>query len=186
MPITSVTAMPGGSLVISESVPLSLTPGNPIIGIANGTLTTSIFRDDPLNPFAASNPNALTFIFQVANTSGNDTISRLSINGFSAYNIYAGSITLSPEIVPTTLTLTSATLGALFTSQIAVGKESTQLVVETNATNYVATVDPVTINQTDQAASYGPAVATPEPSSLILATIGMMFFVGLGWRRRRA
>jgi hypothetical protein len=182
--------MPGGSLVTSESVPLSLTPGNQTHGTAGGTLTTIVDRDDPLNPYvngaAGNNPNALTFIFQVANTSGNDSISQLSINGFSAFDVYVGSVTSSPEKVPTYITPTSVTLNTGFTSQIAVGGESTQIVVETNATNYVATMDPVIITQTDEAASYGPAVATPEPSSLILAAIGMMFFAGLGWRRRRA
>jgi hypothetical protein len=72
-------------------------------------------------------------------------------------------------------------------------KVSAEVVLYTNATNYRTDLDPVTwglvgnsMGAIYSVPSYAPAAATPEPSSLILASIGMVLFLGLGWRRRRS
>jgi hypothetical protein len=69
-------------------------------------------------------------------------------------------------------------------SSFGAGKSSTELVLQTNATQYTATG--AAINGTGPLHGTAPTfMPVPEPSSFMLASIGLVF-LGIGWRRHRS
>ncbi|HEX4147262.1 MAG TPA: PEP-CTERM sorting domain-containing protein [Pirellulales bacterium] len=162
------------------------------------TLTAMVEEGDTHNPYvngtAGTNPAALTFVFMLSNTNGSNGVGMLSIDGFTGWGVYYGSWvgTGTGAILPVphvSMPLGSpSVIDVPYAASSFKSGTSAEVVLYTNATNYGTVLDPVTWGGSAiySAAAYMPAAATPEPSSLLLAVLGMMFFLGLGWRRRKS
>jgi len=189
------------AFTVAESAQVQLTAFPYTVQTNGPTLTTTVEEGDPNNPFynAVTSPNVLSFIFQLSNPSTTTGINPLTINGFNnwsgdiAYGNWTGSGTVLPAPqVQMTAASTGGQIDIPFgASSFKAPNGSTPIlsvdvVLYTNATNYVAALDPVTWGSVYSAPSYAPAAATPEPSSMVLAAIGAVFLGLLGWRRNRA
>ena len=162
-------------------------------------LTSTVQVDDPNNPYVngaiSSNINALTFVFQISDSNTLNGLGLLTLDGFGGFGIQYGNYTapssgwLSPTpLVQNTGTPTVIDVFFAASSFKASGVNpavSVELALYTNATKYTTVLDPVTYGGSAiySNLAYRP---TPEPSSLILASIGITFLLGLGWRRQRA
>jgi len=188
-------------LDVSKSPNIQLTASPYTVQTGGPTVTSTVEEGDPNNPYvngiSGSNPAALSFIFEISNPSISTGFGAFSIDGFTGWGIWYGSYvgagtgSLLPSFVSITGTpnVIDAAFGASNTK--AANSEtpavSGELVLYTNATNYGTILDPITWGSAIYSApSYMPAVATPEPSSLVLASIATIIFGLLGCRRNRA
>jgi hypothetical protein len=184
---TYEVGIPTGGTVVAETKGIYLT-NPPNTQYSNPTVTTTVEEGDPNNPYGSS---ALSFIFQITNASTTSLL-LLTVPGFSNYGpeyaSYTGGVG-SGWVQPSAVQMTGAdNINFVIALKEANGSSppavSSELVVYTNATTYAAAADPVSWPASSyHVASYVP---TPEPSSLILASTGIVFLLGLGWRRRRA
>lgn len=184
----------GGS-VASES--LGIYSNGPPAGspLSTTTVTSIVEKGDTANPYynAETDPNVYTFIFQISNATTTN-FALLTLDGFGGYGVAYGEVAGSGWVQPVDVQMNNATgtinvnPGLKEANGSSPPAVSVEFVLYTNATNYAVVADPVSWpSSTYHVSSYEPALApTPEPSSLILALIGMMFFLGLGWRRRQA
>jgi len=161
-------------------------------GQFSGTLTTTVIRDDPSNPFAGiGDPNpanhGLTFVFQLHN----DATSATSIGRMTNID-YSGFLTdVSYQIPAAGLPPTStdrsgfagATVGWDFTGvplglgKLAPGQTSALLVIQTNAPGFTDVQANVIDGSVLQALSSGPVPSpnVPEPTALAaLAAAGLI------------
>jgi len=181
----------GGTQLAQEPIE-TITPNGPS-GLV-GTLTSTVTDDDASNPWVngtyGSNAAALTFIFQIANSgSSASEIQTLSLNGFTGYGISASYITGAGLTAPVLISRPNGggvdvVKFSFSPSNFGAGKTSTELVLQTNATQFSAAS--AAINGTGPLQGTAPTfMPAPEPSSITLASIGMML-LGLGWLRRRS
>jgi hypothetical protein len=158
--------------------------------LLTGTLTTEVIRETG---------GTLDFLYQVtADPSNGDNIHRITVTGFTGVttDVQFGTAT-SPFVAPTSLAMSSAdrssdgsTIGfqlapAGSAGGLAPGTTSYVLIVKTDATAFTTGTTSGIDGGIVDWASFAP-VAVPEPSSLMLAGIGALCFVGYGLRRRKA
>jgi hypothetical protein len=190
---------PGGLLFPAPAVPL---PGGNIVagGVPqlfnsatfSGTLTSTVLANDP------TNPNGLTFTYQLQNVAGSPgEIDRLTIASFANILADAGQVPVAGNVAPAyidrSLLGNGATLGFSFAQvplgfgTLQPGQTSDLLVVRTNATAFAASTANVIDGSVEQVSTLAPFVGlptVPEPSSIILALLagtGLLVF-----SRRRA
>jgi hypothetical protein len=187
--IAASSAADIGGTQVGQDLNQTITPNGPT-GLV-GTLTSTVEVNDASNPYYSPlSPGELTFIFQIANSGSSvSEIQTLSLNGFTGYGISASYITGAGL---TASVLISRPNGggvdvvkfSFSPSNFGAGKTSTELVLQTNATQFSAAT--AAVNGTGPLQGTAPTfMPAPEPSSITLASIGMML-LGLGWLRRRS
>jgi hypothetical protein len=176
----------GGTQVATETVPIIYGSGSLIAG----TLTSTVDVNDPSNPFySPTSPGELTFIFMLASSASSTTpINELTVNGFvSVYSVDGSYIPGTGTTTPTYLSRSNSGLVnfAFETPSIAAGQTSMTLVLHTNATQYT-NANPIAAIIGNAGIANAPTyMPAPEPSSLILASIGTVLVLGVGWRRHQ-
>jgi hypothetical protein len=175
-----------GVLVGSTIQPFVTPPG---VGQFSGTLTTTVYQDDPSNPFAGiGDPDpthhGLTFVFQLHNDATSTTsLERMTSVDFTPFQT---DVSYQPTIgLPPTSTDRSSgppTLGWSFTGaplglgRVLPGLTTTPLVVQTNAPYFVDVLANVIDGSVVQVPTFGPAASPvggfPEPSSFTLLLLG--------------
>ncbi len=148
-------AAPSGTLVASTG-PIAFVG---VGGTISGTLETSVWADDPANPFAGG----LTFTYLLNNTSADESIARLTLPdwGLDAGAIVAAE-TDGTAIVPDSVDRNN-TGGTVIgwewdSTPLAAGSSSALLILYTPATAWQASVANVIDGDVAQVASYAPAV----------------------------
>jgi|SRR5579864_84529 len=185
----------------------SLNSGN--ITVTNGlgiTLTfdvVSAVYSDPFNPFGAGD---LDFVYQASNVSGNDSVGRVTAGVFSGFQTdvgftAAGSAlpgglfvdgTQAPQLVSRSTAVVNggATIGfiydALASSTFNPATTSTALMIETDATNFIAGDVHLIDDVVGTAPAFEPAAAVPEPTLLMPLCGGLLALCAIRIRRSRA
>ncbi|MGH7177006.1 MAG: PEP-CTERM sorting domain-containing protein, partial [Tepidisphaeraceae bacterium] len=180
-------------VAVSELDPVGATSVAPVLnspfavpGFFNGVLTSSVYNNDPSNPFG---PAALTFTYQLTNVGGvgfPNSLGRVTINDYAGFLTDASYQTASG--FPTPSFIDRDVLGDIIgfsyfrppigSGAIAPGDISAIMVVQTDATLYKTTLASVIDGNVTTAMTYAPAV--PEPSTLVLS-----FLVGAATLVRR-
>ena len=161
-----------------------------------GTLTSSVYNNDPDNPNGAA---FLTFTYVLQNdaTSVHD-LHRLTVSSFIGSLTDVAHSTALLRMAPTFADSSPATgdvigfsfptpVPGLFTGPGAIhpGMTSSVLIIRTDATLFAPTSAAVIDGTTTMVESLAPQGLVPEPSSLTLAAMGMIFTLVAAWRRRR-
>jgi hypothetical protein len=148
-----------------------------------GILRSSVWNNDLSNPFGA---NALTFTYELSAgpTSAHD-IARLSVSNFDNF-LTDASYNPASGVPPTVITRSAdgQVMGFSFINfALDAGQSASTLIVQTNATAFQQTIASLIDGTTASAVSVAPR-AVPEPSSLVLAALGMGLAM-IGIRRAR-
>ena len=144
--------------------------------LSSGTFTANAMAwvySDSANTFCAG---CLDFVYMVTRTGGSDPIERITVGDFTGYSVDAGVVTSSPGFAPDSVNRSAdgGVVGFNNLSTNQTGTNSTQLlVVQTNATNYMAGLLSVQDRQSANGISFQPAAATPEPVSMTLLGGGL-------------
>ncbi len=177
----------GGTQVATESEAIIYGSGS----VIRGTLTSTVEKDDPSNPFVngaySSNPNALTFIFMLSSSGTSATpINELTVNGFvSLYGIDASYVSGTGTTAPTYISRSNSGLVnfSFDTPSIAAGTTSMELVLHTNATQYT-NANPIAAIIGNAGIANSPTyMPTPEPSGLLLISLGAIAMASVARRR---
>jgi len=190
--IAASPAADAGGTQLAQDLTESITPNGPA-GLV-GTLTSTATDDDASNPWVngtyGSNPAALTFVFQIANSgSSASEIQTLSLNGFTGYGISASFITSAGLTAPVLISRPNGggvdvVKFSFSPSNFGAGVTSTELVLQTNATEFAAAS--AAINGTGPLQGNAPTfMPAPEPSSLVLLSLGAMGLASVARRRAR-
>lgn len=168
----------GGSFVTSTTDPFSSSS-------FSGTVTSTVMRNDPANPFGPSS-GFLTFTYSIMLSGGPQDLSAFSVGSYGGY-LADVSFTPNGGVPPTQVVRTSGT-GDTITFQwmtgggLPPGTSSALLVIETDATMYqVATGGVIDDNPTDLNNLLGPILmpsAVPdstETATLLVAGLGALF-----------
>jgi hypothetical protein len=185
---------PGGSaLAAAEPDPNGGAIIASLIGIPfstatfSGTLTSEVIQGDLNNPFG---PGALTFTYSLTNNAvSTGEITRITMNSFAGF-LADASYNPAGGLPPTLDTRSAAgdVIGFTFVGApfgpgtMTPGSTSALLVVQTDAKSFASTFASLIGGPVTSAASLGPAV--PEPSSFVLAVVGLAGLAVWGWRRR--
>jgi len=194
--VSSVWALPilPGVSAIAAAEPDPVGGGvvaGPLVSNLNGaaftaTVTSTVISGDSTNPYGL---NALTFIYQVANSArSTDAIGRFTANGFAGWQT---DMSFQPSVPavnlpPATMdrSANANVVGFSFVppplgpAALQPGVTSEVLVVQTNATAWTTAVGNVIDGSIANGAIYAPV---PEPATLLFLAGG----VGLLLRRRR-
>ncbi len=175
---------PGGAVVAGPLV-VNVAPAT-----FQGTLTSEVLANDPTNPLGG-----LTFLYSVQNTSPfPGQIERLTVNSFVNF---ATDVDFAPPGGPVVLptyadrSAFGDTIGFSFVTApvglgvIQPGQTSALLVVYTNAQQFQPTLASLIDGSVAQAASYAPVRVIPEPSTVILASLGGLTLLAVRRRNRR-
>lgn len=168
----------GGTIVASISPPVT-------VSASSFTARYSVFvQADPNNVLC---PNCLDFIYRFFND-GPDLNGRYSMGSFSGFKTDVGFITGSGE-VPNTVDRTAAPgsvigFNYLGSNQVDPGDSTDGLIIETNATHFAPGLLSLQDMSAVSAASFEPATAIPEPSSLALFGGAVMVFAQVLRRKR--
>ena len=149
--------------------------------LSSGTFTanaTASVYSDSANTFCVG---CLDFVYMVTRTGGNDPIERITVGDFTGYLVDAGVVTSSPGFGPDSVNRSAdgGVVGFNYQSTNLTGTDSTQLlVVQTNATNYMAGLLSIQDRQSANGLGFQPVAATPEPVSMTLLGGGLALLGG--------
>jgi hypothetical protein len=177
---------PTGGAIVAGGTPLAFTSAT-----FSGTLTTDVISGDPSNPYGG-----LTFTYLLSNDSiSPDQIERLTINSFAGFQTDVSYQIPALGTIPDISDRSGSgnTIGFTFNGPpvsvlgtLLPGHSSALLVIQTNATHYASTTANVIDGSVTSVATYGPIALIPEPSSMVLAGLGLAALAAVGYRRRRA
>jgi hypothetical protein len=175
--------VPGG-VVVAGPLVVNVAPAT-----FQGTLTSEVLAGDPTNPLGG-----LTFLYSVANTSPfPGQIERLTVSSFVNFATDVDFALAGGPVVTPTYADRSAfgdTIGFSFVTApvglgvIQPGQSSALLVVYTNAQQFQPTLASLIDGSVAQAASFAPVKVIPEPSTIILASLGGLGLLALRRRSR--
>jgi hypothetical protein len=204
LPVDQVTAptVAGGASIVAGGVAVPFTS----FGLTySGTLTSTVWEDDPGNPYLGSNPDAKTFTYTLTNNSSTgippstNVLHRLTVGSYGGTPTiltdvgYDNSTTgVSPTVADrSTADVIGFTFADLVTGipqllgNIPPGSGSKTLVVRTNSTAFAPSFASVIDGSVTVVASWAPVQQIPEPSTLVLAGMGIVgLAVGIARRRR--
>ena len=155
--------------------------------LSSGTFTanaTASVYSDSANTFCAG---CLDFVYMVTRTGGNDPIERITAGNFAGYLVDAGVVASSPGFGPNSVNRSAdgGVVGFNYQSTNLTGTDSTQLlVVQTNATNYMAGLLSIQDQQSANDLGFQPAAATPEPVSMTLLGGGLALLGAVRLRKK--
>lgn len=160
-----------------------------------GTLTSSVYDGDATNPFG---PTALTFTYLLTNGPlSTHELHRMTVSSFQSFATDVSYSTLSAGLPPTFIDRNPLgdVVGFSFPTPIppvlvgpgalAPGLTSALMIIQTNATLFVFTTASVINGSTTGVLSLAPDVLVPEPSTLVLGTLGLIGTVAIAIRKRR-
>jgi hypothetical protein len=170
--VPGATASPAGATQLATTGAVAFTS---LVDPAayNGTLTSTVYSNDPNNTFGA---NRLTFTYLLSNNANSrDAIERLVTNNFQGYQVDVGLNGAGRAPSTADRSASGVGIGWDWTNAPAVtpGTSSTLLVVHTDATQFVASTDNIINTFPALVASLGPA-PVPEPAALSLAGFGLL------------
>jgi hypothetical protein len=137
-----------------------------------------------------TSPGGLTFVYQVKYTSGTSSaLESATMASFTGFKTDVGYFPQNgSEILPSTVSRANAGDVVTFsygTAGIAPGQQTVQMIINTDATNWMPGKYSVQDGSTAQLTGFAPA-PVPEPASLALMGLGVSIAAGLGLRRRLA
>jgi hypothetical protein len=156
--------------------------------LSSGTFTAnaqSWVYSDSANTFCAG---CLDFVYMVTRTGGNDPIERITAGNFAGYSVDAGVVLSSPGLAPSSVNRSAdgGVVGFNYQTTNLTGTQSTQLlVIQTNATNYMAGLLSVQDQLSANGIGFQPSAATPEPLSMSLLGGGLALLGAARLRRKK-
>ena len=157
--------------------------------LSSGTFTanaTAWVYSDTGNTFCSG---CLDFVYMVTRTGGNDPIERITAGNFAGYLVDAGVVASSPGVAPSSVNRSAdgGVVGFNYQSTNLTGTNSTQLlVIQTNATNYMAGLMSVQDQLSVNGVGFQPAAATPEPVSMTLLGGGLALLGAARLRKKKS
>jgi hypothetical protein len=133
----------------------------------SGSLTSSVYSNDPGNTFGA---NRLTFTFLLSNNANSrDAIERFVANNYRGYQVDAAINSTGGGRAPSTADrqVSGISIGFDYTNTLPIspGTSSTLLVLHTDATQFIPAINSIANTFPATVASLGPA-PIPEPATL--------------------
>ncbi len=170
-------ASPVGATLIATQT------NNAVFGAINSSVTSEVWSGDTSNPYGG-----LDFVYYVTNNSPGEENNRLTVNGFAGFLTDVGYQTPSgagivPSDVDRSGLLNFGDVIGFNIFTINPGDTSAVLVIQTNATHITIGNSSVIDGASAHAPIYSPAV--PEPSSLVLACLGLLGLAAVARRRSR-
>lgn len=186
-------ADPGpGAVVVGGGLPV------PFIAVSySGTLTSTVWNNDPTNPFGL---DALTFTYVITNAVASaHELHRFTVSSFDNFLTDVSYSTSLPAGIAPLFIDRSPGLGdvvgfsyptpippvLLGPGAITPGSTSMVMVIQTDAKLFQPTFAAVINGSTTMVASLAPQELIPEPSSLVLAGLGGAIGLAAVIRRRR-
>ena len=162
----------------------------------SGTLTSQVWAGDTNNPFIGTNPGALTFTYLFANDpSSPDSIHRLTVNGYGTAGLLTDSSYSPGTVAPAFFDRSNGlgdVIGETFFSTpigngfVLPGNSSALWVVETNSSEANLSTAAVIDGGVATVGTYAPGAfnPVPEPSTFLLAAMGLIGLLALRSRRQ--
>lgn len=182
---------PTGGVVVAGGVPQPFATAT-----YSGFLTTFVIAGDPSNPLGG-----MTFEYLLTNDAASaDSLHRLTVNGYNGFAtdvsfqtpVPAGAIapttndrTSGPDVVGFQFVQPNVAFPAAF-GLLAPGATSALMVVQTASNDYKPTTANVIDGTIFSVSSFAPHNTIPEPSTLVLAGLGVAGVALAARRTRRA
>jgi hypothetical protein len=186
-------ADPGpGAVVVGGGLPVAF-----VAASYSGTLTSTVWNNDPSNPFGL---DALTFTYVITNNAASaHELHRFTISSFDNFQTDVSYSTSLPAGIAPLFIDRSPGVGDVVgfsyptpippvlvgPGAITPGSTSMVMVIQTDARLFQPTFAAVINGSTTMVASLAPQELIPEPSSLVLAAMGGVIGLGAVIRRRR-
>jgi MYXO-CTERM domain-containing protein len=162
----------------------------------SGTLTSTVYDQDPTNPYGLS---GYTFTYVIDNFVGSlHELHRFTVSSFENYQTDVSYSTLAGGTPPLFVDR-SPTIGDVIgfsyptpippvligPGPILPGTLSAIMVIQTDATDAQLTLAAIINGSVTMVESLAPAPIIPEPSTMVLATVGLVGLAVVALRRRR-
>jgi hypothetical protein len=197
LPVASEAGQPSpGATLVAGGVPIPFTS----FGLTySGTLTSSVYANDTTNPYIGSNPLAKTFTYLLTNNAGSSNVlHRLTVGSYAGVSAILTDVSYDPGTAGVSPTVadrsTADVIGFTFADAIQLvpqllgnippGGQSKLLVVQTDATEFLPSFASVIDGSVTIVPSWAPITQIPEPSTCVLAGMGLIGLV-IGVARRR-
>jgi len=192
---TAVPAVPGPDPGVLAN---QIATTGPIAFVAptyTGTLESSVYNNDPSNPFG---PNGLTFTYLLHNNASSaHELHRFTVSSFAAFGTDVSYAPIIGGVPPTFIDrgLPGDVVGfnyptpvpqiLLSNGSIGPGQTSALMVIQTDARNFSGTLASVIDGSVTMVGSFAPAPIIPEPGSIVLAALSGLGLAAVCWRKRR-